>query len=112
MPHTAYPYIKQYLERTTTSSERLWVWPDTKFQCSALHLAKVICRVIEAADPGKSPTAHQVRGVSASIAYMRSFSIERVQEEGQWASSNSFINRYLALDIQDVPCVAMGASPI
>ena len=111
--HTLCPVgaIRQYISKTQTNSDRLWVWPDTGFQCSAHHLAKVICRVIEAADPGKSPTAHQVRGVSASVAYMRSFQVPLVQASGQWASCNSFINRYLALDVQDVPCVAMGLSP-
>lgn len=74
-------------------------------------ISKLLCRVIEIADPGNSPRAHSVRGVAASLAFLRSHSLTRVQELGGWASTESFLNRYLLHDQRTTNCVAMGTVP-
>ena len=104
--------LKCYLEITKSASEKLWVWPDSLKNCTKDHIAKIICRIIEAGDPGHKPTAHQVRGYAATLAYLRTFDVAEVQESGQWASSQSFITRYLSNQLIDVPCVAMGSNPV
>ena len=91
--------------------DKLWIWPHSGEACSKVQLAKVICRVIESADPGKKPTVHQVRGYASTLAYLRTHNTESVREAGQWASSHSFITRYLSAHLEDVDCVAMTFLP-
>ena len=81
--------LKLYIERTKSSKGRLWLLPDSMKECTKIHIAKIICRVIEAGDPGNKPTAHQVRGYAATLAYLRTFDTSEVREAGQWASAYS-----------------------
>ncbi|KAK3875353.1 hypothetical protein Pcinc_019763 [Petrolisthes cinctipes] len=37
--------------------ENLFVWPHSLSECSSVHIAQELCRVIELADPGKCPRA-------------------------------------------------------
>ena len=104
--------LRDYIRCVPAGSEdKLWLWPDSLRPCSPAHLATVICRVITAGDQGTSPKAHQVRSYAASLAYLRSFDLSKVQEAGQWASCVSFVTRYLATHLSDVPCVAMTVAP-
>ncbi|KAK4322186.1 hypothetical protein Pmani_006985 [Petrolisthes manimaculis] len=74
-------------------------------------ISKLLCRVIEKADPGNCPRAHSIRGMAASLAFLRSRSLTRVQELEGWASIESFLNRYLLHDVQQQECVALGTKP-
>ena len=67
--------------------------------------------VIESADPGHAPRAHDVRGVAASLAFLRTHSLERVREGGQWSTASCFVARYLSHSVVDFPCVALGLPP-
>ena len=78
---------------------------------SRLHISKVLCSVIETADPGKAPKGHDVRAMSASLAFLRHYSLGRIQQEGQWASDHSFVHHYLDHSQEDVPCVSMAGPP-
>ncbi|KAK4321227.1 hypothetical protein Pmani_007952 [Petrolisthes manimaculis] len=49
-------------------------------------ISKLLCKVIEKAGPGNSPKAHSIRGMAASLAFLRSRSLTRVQELGGWTS--------------------------
>ncbi|KAK4322184.1 hypothetical protein Pmani_006983 [Petrolisthes manimaculis] len=71
-------------------------------------ISKLLCRVIEKADHGNCPRAHSIRGMAASLAFLRSRSLTRVQELEGWASIESFLNRYLLHDVQQQECVALG----
>jgi len=64
-------------------------------------------RVIDLADPGNSPLAHQVRKYTANLAFLRTFRMSKVQKAGQWASCHSFVNKYLLPYTSDSRCVAM-----
>ncbi|KAK3886697.1 hypothetical protein Pcinc_009163 [Petrolisthes cinctipes] len=74
-------------------------------------IARLLCRVIENGDPGHAPRAHSVRGVAASLAFLRTHSVERVRDLGGWASTSSFRKRYLFHSLSPTPCVAMGTPP-
>ncbi|KAK3887291.1 hypothetical protein Pcinc_008555 [Petrolisthes cinctipes] len=74
-------------------------------------IARLLCRVIENGDPGHAPRAHSVRGVAASLAFLRTHSVERVRDLGGWASTSSFRTRYLFHSLSPTPCVAMGTPP-
>lgn len=41
--------------------------------------------------------AHGVRGIAASLAFLRTHSLERVREAGQWTTSSIFVAKYLSL---------------
>ncbi|KAK3883152.1 hypothetical protein Pcinc_012511 [Petrolisthes cinctipes] len=74
-------------------------------------IARLLCRVIENGDSGHAPRAHSVRGVAASLAFLRTHSVERVRDLGGWASTSSFRTRYLFHSLSPTPCVAMGTPP-
>ena len=103
--------LRRYLSLSPGDHERLWVFPGSLRICNAWDLSKVICGVIKEAVPGSSPRANQVRSCASSLVFLRSFDLSVVLESGQWASIRSFVTRYLAPHIGDVPCVAMGALP-
>ena len=104
--------LKAYMQASGSQSEgNLWIWPTSGRPCTPSNLAKVIVAVIEAADPGSAPTAHEVRKYASSLAFLRSLDIEEVQEAGQWASCSTFITNYLNTQLQDTRCVAMGSLP-
>lgn len=68
----------------------------------------IIKRVKEAADPGKLTICQEIRRVAARLVLLWTHSIDEVQQAGQWSSWTSFAEWYLALNVSDVPCVAMG----
>ena len=104
--------LQQYMSIVKSKdSNTLWMSPKSKRRYQAKHIAKELCNIINLADPGKSPTAHQIRRISSSLAYGRTLNLDVVQEEGQWASSRTFIDRYLDLEVPDAPCVVMGQVP-
>ena len=114
VPHCLCPVValKEYLRATGAEMEgKLWVWPSSGKPCSPVNLAKVIVSIIEAADPGLAPTAHEVRKYASSLAFIRSMDLEEVQEAGQWSSCSTFISNYLNVQLQDTRCVAMGSVP-
>ncbi|KAK4312231.1 hypothetical protein Pmani_016311 [Petrolisthes manimaculis] len=73
-------------------------------------ISKLLCRTIERADPGNSLRAHSIRGMAASLAFLRSCSLARVQELVGW-TIESFLNRYLLHDVQRPGCVTLGTTP-
>ena len=113
-PHLLCPVaaLREYVSSTPADpSSPLWLWPDTLSPLKTSQVASVICKVIELADPGRSPTAHQVRSYASTLAFLRSCNIERVRLAGQWSSYSSFLSRYLSPLLQDSPCVAMSSLP-
>lgn len=105
--------LRAYLNATSEASkEALFVRPKTLKPMSAAAIAAEIRKVICRGDPTVKPKAHDVRKVAATLAFLRTHSLERVQELGQWASCLSFIRRYLAHEIRDDDSVAMGVLPL
>lgn len=84
---------------------------DSLKWCSTVHIALALKRVIDFANPGKLPRTQEVRQVDATVAFLRTQSINEVLASGQWSSSFSFAERYLALHITDTLCIALGTTP-
>ena len=104
--------LRRYVDATAgRTPPRLFVWPDSRKPLSRLHISKVLCSVIETADPGKAPKGHDVRAMSATLAFLRHYSLGRIQQEGQWASARSYVHHYLDHSQEDVPCVSMAGPP-
>lgn len=113
-PHPLCPVraFKDYVERTEgVSEDHLFYNSKTRNPLTSRSLARLLCRIIEEADPGHAPHAHNIRGLAASLAFLRTHSVERVQDLGGWASATSFRTRYLYHSVTPVPCVAMGTAP-
>ncbi|XP_076055328.1 uncharacterized protein LOC143033730 [Oratosquilla oratoria] len=113
-PHPLCPVraFKDYVERTEgVSEDHLFYNAKSRNPLTPRSLACLLCRIIEKADPGHAPHAHNIRGLAASLAFLRTHSVERVQDLGGWASATSFKTRYLYHSITPVPCVAMGTAP-
>ncbi|XP_076065921.1 uncharacterized protein LOC143039577 [Oratosquilla oratoria] len=113
-PHPLCPVraFQDYVERTEgVSEDHLFYNSKSRNPLTPRSLARLLCRVIEKADPGHAPHAHNIRGLAASLAFLRTHSVERVQDLGGWASATSFRTRYLYHSITPVPCVAMGTAP-
>ena len=55
--------LKGYVRATShRSPSRLFVWPDSLVPLSRRHISKLLCAVIEEADPGSAPEGHDVSG--------------------------------------------------
>lgn len=91
------------------NKDHLWVWSDTLKKCDTHHIVLILRRVIEAADSGKLPQAHEIRRMGATLAFLRIHSLEQVLEADEWASASSFAVIYLTLTVRDTPYVAMGS---
>ena len=105
--------LKEYMREVPGGEDTdcLWIWPRNRQALSTSNIAKLIRQTIEEADPGKAPTAHDVRGCASSLAFGRSLDPYQVQEAGQWASCSTFVNRYLFTQVSEGYCVAMGSLP-
>lgn len=64
-------------------------------------LATIFCRVIETADQGHAPRPHAIRGLAPSLAFMRTYSAERVRDLGGWITTL----------VSYSTCVALGSPP-
>ena len=60
--------------------------PISGLPLSARRIAVLLRAVIEEGDPGHSPRVHDVRGMAASLAFLRTHSLDRVKEGGQWST--------------------------
>lgn len=105
--------LKEYMDATQGApKEALFVRPSTLKPLSTSAIATVIRNVIFRAEPTVKPKAHDVRKIAATLAFLRTHSLERIRELGQWRSCISFIRRYLAHGVSDSDPVAMGVLPV
>ena len=76
--------VRRYLAVTEDRTPKhLFVWPNTLKPLSCLQVSRVLCGVIEAADPDKAPKGHDLRAMSVTLAYLCHYSLDRIQQE--WA---------------------------
>ncbi|KAK4304604.1 hypothetical protein Pmani_023482 [Petrolisthes manimaculis] len=102
---------RAYIENTNhLAPEHLFYNSRSHKPLRTRTISKLLCRTIERADPGNSLRAHSIRGMAASLAFLRSCSLAKVQELGGWAIE-SFLNRYLLHDVQRPGCVTLGTTP-
>lgn len=79
----------------------LCVWPMSLVLCHKQHLAQVVCRVTETADPGHQSASHDLQSLGMCLDYLRHFSEKHTHCAGP----------YLSHHVLDIQCVAMGSSP-
>ena len=88
--------IKKYIKRVGKKKGPLFVNSRTKGPLNPSSLSKLMCMVIDEADPGKIPRGHDVRRAAASLAWSRGLPMSEITRRAFWVSSNTFINRYMA----------------
>ena len=113
-PHLLCPVsaFKDYIEATPGADSAHLVYNSaTNRPLSARALAALLCRIINLRDPGTAPRAHAIRGLAASLAFLRTHSVTRIQDLGGWASTVSFRRKYLIHTVPSTTCVAMGIRP-
>ena len=104
--------LREYVRATSRRApSRLFVWPGALTTLSRLHISRVLCGVINEADPDKAPRGHDVRALSASLSFLRHYSEDKVVREGQWSSDRSYVDHYLDLYDSDVRCASMAGPP-
>ena len=104
--------LREYVRTTSRRApSRLFVWPETLTPLSRMHISSVLCGVIEEADPGKAPKGRDVHAMSASLSFLRHYSVDRVVQEGQWSSDRSFVDHYLDHYVSAVRCASMAGPP-
>ena len=112
-PHDLCPVLalRRYLGALPEPQGRLFLWPDTRQPLTRVRISRMLCEVIEEADPGCAPRGHDVRSLSATLSFLRHCSLERLRVDGQWGSDYSFVHHYLDHSLRDVPCVTMSGPP-
>ena len=104
--------LREYVRDTSRRApSRLFVWPETLSPLTRIHISRLLCGVIKDADPGSAPWGHDVRTMSASLAFLQHYSIDRVVQEGQWSSDRSFVDHYLDHLRGDIRCTSMAGPP-
>ena len=99
--------LRIYLDRTRPLApvrHRLWVSPRRPSRAMSKNAVSFFLReVIHAAGASRpevgSVRAHEIRGVSTSVAFHRNWSVSTVLESATWSSSSVFSSFYLR-DIQ------------
>ena len=76
--------------------------------CTRLQLAHLLCQVINEADPGKSTMGNHVRKMSATLAFLRTYSVTQTRDSGQWSSAQTFVDNYLTTFQPHFLCHTMG----
>lgn len=85
-PHRLCPVLALHTYMKITKVARpylIFVWSDSIKWCSVSHVATILSRVIDAEDPGKLPRAQEVHHMTATLAFLRTHSLEVVQQAGQ-----------------------------
>ncbi|MPC59243.1 hypothetical protein E2C01_053259 [Portunus trituberculatus] len=65
--------LKSYLDATLDSPLQALFTSEEGKQLSSQRISSLLRDVIEEADPGKAPRAHDIRGAASSLAFMRTF---------------------------------------
>ena len=97
--------LRDYLQSSPASSGPLFLNTRTGRPIHSSSISRILCEVIEEADPGKLPKGHDLRRVSASLAWSRGVKPDEIVKRLFWASSSPFIKRYL-VPVFSANCVA------
>ena len=91
-----------------TDDSLLWIHKLIQFRPTSVNRSKLICELVEIADPGKDPKGHDVRKFATTLAYIESGNTQTVTDLGQWASSFCLKYHYFLQVVKSTNCVAMG----
>ena len=91
-----------------TEGSPLWIHNLNQLRPTSVKLSRLICELVEIADPGKYPQGHDVRKFATTLAYIESGNTQTVTDLGQWASSFCVKYHYFLQVVKSTNCVAMG----
>ena len=98
--------LAAYIELSCVEEGRLFLNSKSKRPLHKSTLSKVLCDLIEEADPNSMPQTHDTRRVSTSMAWARGLEPEEIAKRAFWRSSSIFIDRYLS-KLRQLNCVAL-----
>ena len=101
--------LEDYLKFHNIINGPLFRNSKTKAPLNAGSIAHILCKLIDEADPGKFPRAHDVRKRAASLAWARGVPITEICSRAFWASSTTFINRYLHTVPDEISLIALSS---
>ena len=87
--------LNLYIGRDRRSSGPLFVNSKSKRPIKAPSVSSIICNLIEEADPGQMPKAHDLRKKAASLAWARGLKVQEITNRAFWSSSDVFISRQM-----------------
>ena len=96
-----------YKKKVGVTEGQLLVNTKTKRPLKPATISHLICHLINEADPGKIPKAHDVRKISASLAWVRGLKVEDILKNVFWKNSSVFVRTYL-VPIDNCRAVALG----
>ena len=88
--------LATYLKGSPPTRGKLFVNSRTNKPLHSSSISKLLCELINEADPGLIPQAHDVRRIATSIAWTRGLDPLEITKRTFWSSSNVFIERYLS----------------
>ena len=88
--------LASYLSLSSPKRGALFCNTKTEKPLTRASISKLLCSIIEEADPNKFPKSHDIRKVAASIAWTRGLNPEEITKRVFWRSSSVFIDRYLS----------------
>ena len=88
--------LKAYVTRSKGKRGPLFRNSSNGNQLRPCTISKILCSVIEEAQPGCVPKAHDVRKAATSIAWTRGLEVKDIISRSFWSNSNTFIDRYLS----------------
>ena len=88
--------LQRYLSVSTPTRGALFCHSKTQAPLRSSSISKLLCGLIEEANPGCFPKAHDVRKLATSLAWCRGLDTSEITKRAFWKSSSTFIERYLS----------------
>ena len=104
--------LRHWLRRSQSwGSDAIFINPKSKKPMNSGAISTYLVRTINAAIPNAFAKAHDLRKISASLAWVRGISPHEIVHSLFWNNSSTFIRKYLVpLKDRPVNCVAAGSS--
>lgn len=100
--------FKDFCVLLKVTSAHLLIRSDSRIPCTKRYVLQLLCVIKEAADLGKTPRGQDVWKMASSLSFLRTYSVGFSHGGGLWSLLFTFVNRYLTMHDQDVPCMTMG----
>lgn len=113
-PHALCPLdaLRHWLKLSSAwGHDAIFINPTSKKPMNRGAISLCLVKTINSAIPGAFAKAHDLRKISASLAWARGVSPHEITQHLFWSSSSTFINKYLVpLRNSSRPCIAAGSS--
>ena len=88
--------LENYLRLSSHPRGQLFCHTRTNSPLKASSISRLLCGIIEEAQPGCFPKGHDLRKVATSLAWVRGLETSEITQRAFWKSSSTFIERYLS----------------